>query len=365
MSDFSLTTLFILPASNTLPTTGSTANLTANQFGVFKPDYTPATAVTVVDQPYILLAQGRNVTLPGVGTKKSDKIYADSILKWEKVTAFSTAANQITDVSDFTAKCGEDVTISIRLKSFYVDTGYYNGLTKSFTITTPCCDCGDDPCEDVDAEALVDQFVELINAEAGTRNANNVADYVIAERIGSGSGSKLRINGRVLATEPTSADPTAYPLNYDRLYFWVFAYKGPETSQDYAVADTCDPFATVETVQESTYPRGTSKEVTQLEKWYWSYNTAPIAKRLWPNVNFNGAYTTQVVDGTYYDFYLLKFKDPSNNQSWNPISINQDETVLICNPTGQNAGTIAVLTAYLGLPVDETGPTTTTTTTTT
>src|SRR4051812_30965447 len=97
--DFSLTTLFVLGATNTLPTTGSTANLTAGQFGVFKPDYTPATAGTVAAQPYILLAQGRQQNYPGVGTKKSDKIYLENVTEWYKVTANSSVLPHIVTFS--------------------------------------------------------------------------------------------------------------------------------------------------------------------------------------------------------------------------------------------------------------------------
>jgi hypothetical protein len=358
--DFSLTTLFVLPASNTLPTTGTNADLVANQFGIFKPDYSPATAGNVAAQKYIILSQGRQAELPGVGTKDSDFIYLKNVQEWYKVTAHSTASVQITDITDFTAVCGEDVTVSLRLQSFYINTAFFNGLTRSFTITTPCCECGDDPCSDVDAEGLIDQFVTLINADTGL---NGVAQFVIAEKVFDGSDPFLRINGRQVAAEPTRCDPSAFPYQYDRIMFWAFAYKGPETSQDYNVWDSCDPFATVETVQESTYLRGTSKEVAKLEKDYWSYNTAPIVKRLFKWDIFNGGFTSQVTDGTYYDFYYLKFLSPMNN-SWNP-TIQQDEAVIIANPTGQNAGTIAVLTAFLGTPTDESGDDFTTTTSTT
>jgi hypothetical protein len=362
--DFSLTTLFVLPVSNTLPTTGTTANLVANQFGVFKPDYTPATAGNVASQPYIILAQGRPVALPGVGTEKSDKIYLKNVIEWFKVTAHATVSQQITDISDFTASCSEDVTISVRIRSFYADTGYFNGLTKSWTLTTPCCDCGSDPCTDIDGadiQALVQNFVDLINAET-TTNFDSTASFILAERIGTGSTTKLRLIARTLSPEPVTVDPTNFPFQYDRVYFWAWAYKGPVSSQDYNVWDACDSFATVTKIQDTTYPRGSSAEVAQLERDYNSYNTAPIAKQLFSDINFNQAFSSQVVAGTYYDFYYLKFKSPMNNQ-WN-ATVEQDEAVIIVNPTTINTGTIAVLTAFLGTPVDESGSLATTTTST-
>lgn len=363
--DFSITTLFVLPVSNTVPTTGTTANLTANQFGVFKPDYTPATAGNVASQPYMFLAQGRPVNLPGVGSKKSDKIYTKNVLSWYKVTAFSTAANQIVDVSDFNVQCGEDVTITLRLKSFYIDQAYYNGMTKSFTLKTPCCECGEDPCTELDPQATVDAFVALINGSTiGVNNQHNVANYVTASRVSSGTNSVLRIEGDPIAAENLSADPLNFQFQYDALRFWVYAYKGPATSQDFLTPlDNCDPFATVTTVQDFSYRRGTSAQAKLLEMRYNSYNTAPIAKRIFSNINFNGAFTSQVVDGTYYDFYYLKYRREVNDS--HNATVPQDEASMILNPTGQNAGTIAILTAFLGTPVDETGATSSTTTTTT
>lgn len=361
--DYSLTTLFTLGASNTLPTTGSTANLTAGQFGVYKPDYTPATAANVAAQTYILLAQGRQMTYPGVGTKKSDKIYLKNVTEWYKITASSTVLPHIVTFSDFdNSACGQDVTVSLRLKSFYIDTGYYNGKTQSWTLTTPCCACGEDPCDslsDAQIVSLIDDFIDKINNTnlngnnpnyPKITNANDVSYWVTASRGGSADARTLIITGNTLAAEQTSADPTVYAYQYDRLYFWGFAYKGPATSQDLITFDGCDPFATVTVTQVADYVKGNSLQAKQLEKNMWSNNQAQIAKRLWSNVNFNQGYTTEIVDGTYYDFYYLKFNRPGS-MPW-VANVAQDESVILLNPTGQNAGTIAVLTAFLGTPRD-------------
>lgn len=362
--DYSFPTLFVLGSSNTLPTTGSTANLTAGQFGVFKPDYTPATAATVAAQPYILLAQGRQQNYPGVGTKRSDKIYLNNVTEWYKVTASSTVHPHIVTFSDFdNTVCGQDVTVSLRLKAFYIDTGYYNGKTQSYTLTTPCCNCGDDPCatlSDAAIVSLIDDFIDKINDTnlngnnplgPGSKNQNSISTWVTATRGGTSGARTLIITGNTLPAEPTTYDPTVFQYQFDRLYFWGYAYKGPATSQDYNVWDTCDPFATVTVTQVATYVKGDSKQAKQLEKNYWSNNTAQIAKRIWSNVNFNQAFTSEVVDGTYYDMYYLKFTNP-RKMPW-VASVAQDEAVMILNPTGQNAGTITVLTNFLGTPIDE------------
>lgn len=362
--DYSFTTLYVLPAGNTLPTTGSTANLSANQFGVFKPDYTPATVGTIAAQPYILMAQGRPMTLPGVGTKKSDKIYLSNVKEWYKITASSSVVPQIVTFSDFdNTVCGQDVTVSLRLKSFYVDTGYFNGKTESYTLTTPCCNCGDDPCatlSDADIVNLIADYIDKINDTningnnpnaPTTTNANNISYWVTASAGGTSGARTLIVTGNALHAEPTSADPTTFPYQYDRLYFWGFAYKGPATSQDYNVWDSCDPFATVTTTQTSNFIKGDSKQAAQLEKNFWSNNTAQIAKRIWSNVNYNQAFTPQVVDGTFYDMYYLKFKRPASND-WNN-ALPQDEAIILLNPTADNATTITLLTTFLGTPIDE------------
>ncbi len=50
--DFSLTTLFVVPSSqSTLPTTGSTQNLTAGQFGIFDNAYELPPQVLLLPNP--------------------------------------------------------------------------------------------------------------------------------------------------------------------------------------------------------------------------------------------------------------------------------------------------------------------------
>lgn len=73
MADFSLTTLFVVPVGNALPSSGSTQDLTAGQVGIFTSDYTVATAGNIASYPYFYIAQGRvNTYLQG--SKRSDKI---------------------------------------------------------------------------------------------------------------------------------------------------------------------------------------------------------------------------------------------------------------------------------------------------
>src|SRR5690606_21562040 len=147
MADFSLTTLFVVPLGNNLPTTGSTNDLTPGQVGFFLPNYSPATDLNIGAAKYFYVAQGqKNNYLKG--SKRSDKIHTSKVTEWYKVAGCPTPQNQITDISGFSVKCGDVVTLTLRAHSSYINTLYFNGLTRSVTVQAPCCDCGADPCTD-------------------------------------------------------------------------------------------------------------------------------------------------------------------------------------------------------------------------
>lgn len=143
MADFSLTTLFVVPVGQTsLPSSGSTQDLTAGQVGFFRNDYSVATAANIAAAPYFYVAQGRaNTYLQG--SKRSDKIKGSkNVTEWYKVSGCGTPAVQITDVGGWSVQCGEVVTLTLRAHSSYLDTLYFNGFTRSVTVQAPCCDCG-------------------------------------------------------------------------------------------------------------------------------------------------------------------------------------------------------------------------------
>lgn len=357
MSVYTRRALFVIPSSNSLPTTGGPQALSAGQFGVYNQSYTAVTSGTIAASDYIILAQGRNVDLPGVGTKKSAFIYPDEVTEWYKIQAHDTASVMIWDVTDFSAKCGQDVTISLRVKSKQADIGYFNGITKSYTIVTPCCECGDDPCTEVDPEALVDEFVAKINADT------IVNQFVIAERLGSGDTSSLRVHGKPVAAENQYQDPSVNQHWFDRVIFWVWAYHGPETTQNFMVWDACEPFATTTKVQDATYITGSSNEVKLIETWYNGNMEPPIGQMRYRHDIYNSFFESMVEDGKYYDLYYLKFNQKVN-RNWNP-TVPQDCMVVLAVPTGETSTLETLLETYLGAATDESGSLFTTTTTTT
>lgn len=55
------------------------------------------------------------------------------------------------------------------------------------------------------------------------------------------------------------------------MWFRAFIYSGPATTADFIVDDSCNEVATATVVQRATYPKGTSEEIAQLEKNFYSY----------------------------------------------------------------------------------------------
>lgn len=364
MAEQVLTTLFVVPTANTLPTTGTDAVLTSGQFGIFLPDYTPATVGNVASSKYIFLAQGRNVYAPGETVKRSDHIYLNNVIKWYKVTGALSATNQITELSAFNFGCNSNVSITLRLDSYYIRASYFNGLTRSVMVTTPCCNCGSNPCDTLgatDYQATVQALAVQINTD------EILSQYVTAGTNGTGLSTTLWIQGLPVNVygQGTSADLTNFPYQYDRVMFWTFCYDGPELTTDYVVINSCAPAALVTITQHASYaPVGSPAEVGQLEKIY--YYDQMLMKPIFANVNFNGEFQTYVDSTGAYDLYYLNFFHPYN--SGLKIGIQpQDEWVVIAIPQGvsSEAGMLAILIAFLGTPVNATATVTTSTTLTT
>ena len=372
MADFSLTTLFVVPVGNTLPSSGSTQNLTAGQFGIFRSDYSVATAGNIAAKPYFYLAQGRvNTYLQG--SKRSDKIsgvnnsaYGTNVTEWYKVNGCPTAANQITQVGGWTVKCGDVVTLTLRGFSSYIDTLYFNGFTRSVTVQAPCCDCGGNPCTDVDVPALIDAFIVKLTQQAPGDNPDNINfnTFYTFERIGNDQAAVLQISGNPLTKYGQPCDVAAFPWEYDRFYFRTFVYSGPATTADFIVADRCNFVAEPVIIQRSSYATGTSSEIQQLEKNFYSYQ-AGYLKHLYRMVGYNENFESWVANGTTYDTYYIKFNayDKAAYQ-WGDY-IMEDSSVIVAIPQGATSSIEAILVAALGAVASDNTCVTTTTTTST
>jgi hypothetical protein len=365
MADFSLTTLFVVPVGNTLPSSGSTQNLTAGQFGLYLNTYAVATTGNIGNAPYFYAAQGRTNTYLQ-GSKRSDKISSENVTEWYKVVGNPVAANQVTDISDFTVKPGEIVTLTLRGFSSYINTLYFNGFTRSVTVNAPCLACGADPCTDVDVPALIDELIIKLEERAPGNNPDNISfsTFYQFQRIGNNANAILRISGKPLTVYGQPCDIAAFPWEYDRMWFRTFIFSGPATTADFIVADPCNNVAYVEVTQRSTYPSGTSAEVQQLEKNFYSYQ-AGYLKHLYRMNGYNENFESWVTDGTVYDTYYIKFNEYDKSAyQWGDY-IHEDSTVIIAAPQALAEDIEDILVAALGLPTDDSGPITSTTSTTT
>jgi hypothetical protein len=373
MADFSLTTLFVVPVGNSLPSSGSTQDLTAGQVGIFLNDYSVATAGNIAAAPYFYVAQGRvNTYLQG--SKRSDKISGcpggssckSNVTEWYKSVGCPTAVNQVTDVTDWTVKCGDIVTLTLRGFSSYLNTLYFNGFTRSVTVNAPCCDCGGDPCTDVDVPALIDDIIYHLELQAPGNNPDNITlnQFYQFQRIGNDQNAILRITGKPLTKYGQPCDVAAFPWEYDRFYFRTFVFSGPATTADFIVDDPCNRVAVPVITQRSNYPVGTSAEVQQLEKNFYSYQ-AGYLKHLYRMNGYNENFESWVTDGEIYDLYYIKFNEYDKSAyQWGDY-IYEDATVIIAVPQGETAGIEAILVAGLGAVAGDTICVTTTSTTTT
>lgn len=377
MADFSLTTLFVVPVGNSLPSSGSTQDLTAGQVGFFLPSYAVATAANIDDagNKYFYVAQGRSNTYLQ-GSKRSDKIAGylqnggangqnANVLEFYKVIGCPTPKNQITDVTGFSVKCGEIVTLTLRAHSAYIDSLYFNGLTRSVTVQAPCCDCGADPCTETDVPTLIDSIIEKLEETAPGINSDNLilSDFFTFERVGADANAILRIHGKALTAYGQPCDLSAFPHEYDRMWFETFVYEGPATTADFIVADSCNVVATATITQTSNYATGTSKEIEQLEKNYYSYQ-AGYLKHLYKNNGYNQNFESWVTDGTTYDTFYIKFREYDKAAgNWGDY-VQTDSMVIIAVPQALTAGIEAILEAALGAVTEDNECITTTTTTT-
>jgi len=353
MADFSLTTLFVVPVGNTLPVAGSTQDLTAGQFGVFTNTYTIANAGNIATIPYFYLAQGRTNTYLQ-GSKRSDKIASSQITEWYTVTGSPVAANQVTEIIDFNVTAGTVVTLTLRAHSSYIDTLYFNGFTRSVTVNAPCLACGGDPCAEVDVPELIDRLIYQLELQAPGNNPDNISfnTFYQFQRIGNNQSAKLVISGKPLTQYGQPCDVAAFPWEYDRMYFRTFIYPGPATTADFIVADNCNIIANPVVTQRASYVAGTSDEIKQLEKNFYSYQ-AGYLKHLYRMVGYNENFESWVTDGTTYDTYYIKFNNYDRSlYKWGDY-IYEDSMVIIAAPQALSGAIETLLAVALGTPVDQ------------
>jgi hypothetical protein len=374
MADFSLTTVFVVPVGqDTVPSSGSTQDLAPGIVGIFNNLYATVDDTDIANFPYFYIAQGRQNTYLQ-GSKRSDKIagcsgngYCNSnVTEWYKVSGCPTAANQITDVTNFTVQCGESITLTLRAHSSYIDTLYFNGFTRSVTIQAPCCGCDENPCDDVSTDTIINLLIAKLTQQAPGINPDNISfnTFFTFENI---NGDILRITGKPLTKYGQPCDVAAFPFEYDRMSFRTFVYAGPATTADFIVADACNLVANPIITQRASYATGTSEEIAQLEKNFYSLQ-AGYLKHLYRMGGYNENFESWVSAGTTYNTFYIKFNEYNKSAYVWGDYIHEDSTVILAIPQGGNDLTgdfEDILVAALGDVVDQGIPCITTTTTTT
>ena len=363
MADFSLTTLFVVPVGQTtLPSSGSisTQTLTAGQVGIFNSGYSAVNATSILTSPYFYVAQGRaNTYLQG--SKRSDRISGknnagtgSNVTEWYKVSGCATASNQVTDVTGFNVQCGDSVTLTLRATSSYLQTLYFNGLTRSVTVEAPCCNCSDNPCDTITPEIIIDLLIAKLNQAAPGINSDNISfsTFYTFTKVGVDT---LRITGKPLTKYGQPCDVAANPFEYDRMTFRTFVYSGPATTADFIVADDCNVVATATITQRASYPTGQAEEIAQLEKNFYSYQ-AGYLKHLYRMAGYNQNFETYVSSGVTYNTFYIKFNEyDKSTYQWGDY-IQSDSTVIIAAPNATTSGISIlienVLEAALGTVLD-------------
>lgn len=348
--DFSLTSLFVVPVGNTLPTTGSTESLTLGQFGIYKDKLrTAATAANVAAGAYIQIAQGRPAT--GLGTKLSDRIKASNVVRWEKKVGSSTSTQEIWKAELFTATKGEDLVVSWRVNSPLLEARHPNGLVQSVTIPGACLTCGEDPCAAVANETTIDAFFTQYNLQLAGQstagNAERLDSYVTIAKVGTGDTAYITFTAKAAETIATVNSDIA-TRNVDKAHtrLHVFAYKQPDTTADFYSPDSCSSLATITQTQFASYAINSSEEIKQMEVDFYSYQATQ--KSLYRDEQFNRQFASYVTDGTYYTLYFIQF-NPTNPDSQVYTSAQAiDEQVIIAVPNGATTTIEAILVAYLG-----------------
>lgn len=245
--DFSLTTLFVLPSGTLAPDNFKRENLHPAQFGIFNSRYKAVTNATdAAKSPYVQFGQGRIEKVPGLGSKYSDKVSPKSLVEWYKVTGSKENKNQITYVGfdgvdlTKTLKAGCDQVYSLTVNAFseYINTGFANGLTRTVTVTTPCCaDCGND-CETIDAVWLAKEYAKKINQESF------LSKYVVATPIFSCTPSVALVTVPTVSYDVTllnsgsAADLAALQAQYPTVDISVKSRVGLNTTYTFSQLST-------------------------------------------------------------------------------------------------------------------------------
>lgn len=343
--DFSLPRLYVAKSTNTLPTTGTTATLAADQVGIFLPSYAPATAANAGAADYIFIASGRPAVMAplNLGSNKGEWISKSNVISKNIIKGTAASAVQISTITSFTAQAGNQYSITIRAFSEMLDTSSRRGWEEIFTVNGPCLNCGADPCAALTAQQtsdLVDAFLAQMNARKSLKG------YLTFAKTGSGATSGITVTGVAQTQLPTNCNVWVNRYKLDAVTFDIFAQVDPPTMQDYAIPSPCNTFATITVTQTPTFARGTAGEVRDKELEYYSY-AVPKFKELFADSLFNGIYTSEAEAGVVYDMFVIRALNYEKGPNYSDVVKQEFTNILYCANTKTTA-IQAILEAALG-----------------
>lgn len=175
--------VFVLLGSSILAQ-GTTVDLALGQIGFFDgKTYSATTNPTYANNKALIIAQGRldfsdltgglQMHLHG-HSDKTKVIKGKSIIDFRGFKArrgqnevVTIGYDGINDCKTLSAKCGELLTVYIRLTGYLMTKWFgQDGIIRQYTINTKCCSgCDADTCEDVCAIDLAEELAKMINED--------------------------------------------------------------------------------------------------------------------------------------------------------------------------------------------------------
>jgi hypothetical protein len=348
--NYAMTTLFVVPTGNTLPT-GSARTFDLNpvlaQFGVFDAAGVAATTGTLGTSKSMLLAQGRleDVDSDGnrLGTKKAGPIFKEKVKNFYKVTASATSQEQVITINNFAQiHPDETISLSVRLRSRFIDSSFAQaiGLLKSITYNTPCGECGDAPCTELTPE----QIEDMVDFFVGQGNAHSqLSQFVTFSKTGSGATAALVLTAKpVPQLKPNSPWMYTNSFELDKVSMNAYFYTGVPVTSDMLVHDRCKNIADVATTQKPIFPRGLKEQIRAEEIRFNSYQN--VNKTMFDDPDWNNFIS--YADASTYTQYFIEF-EPNTPLQYVDHN-NMTEWARIAAPTGQEANIEALLEAFLG-----------------
>lgn len=340
---FSIPMVIVANATNPVASTGSAANLAAGQIAAYAPTNLSTPVTTIGNSEAIQLFQGKlQGELNGI-TRRSDKIYPRAVIRIAKIEANDDRSEKILTVTGLAPKCGEQYTFTVRTKSQNINVSHNpaHGMINTYVINGPCCDCGDDPCEEVSAEDIYAEFVSRANADLGK--------YITFAVSTDEDDAVVGITATGVA-QPDIHNPNNLSIDQytqDFVDFNIYVTKGANSTLDEIVQGACETAATVTVTQEIVRQIGSGKAVKQIEYKNFSYQN-PKFKSTFCRPEYNVGYVSNVNESLFYDEYQITFFEPNAHNLVFSDNANHSEMVRLFVPTGTASTAVEAWFTSLG-----------------